>query len=176
MPTVYSPPVSTYVSLATITLTSTDSEIVFTSIPAGYRDLIMIANQKSTGPATATNAVIRFNSDTGSNYSYVVMYGVGSGSGTSTSGTLTYLDTHNTSTTQFVPLILQIMDYSATDKHKTSLLRVSVAADAVWARATRWASNDAINTVSIIAPDRIAGGTPDSFEIGSTFSLYGIEA
>jgi hypothetical protein len=33
MPTVYSPPVSTYVPLATITLASTDTEIVFSSIP-----------------------------------------------------------------------------------------------------------------------------------------------
>ena len=157
-------PTSTYIPLATITLASTDSEIVFSSIPATYRDLIIVAAGTT---AADTQVLVRFNSDSGSNYSYVGMEGNGS-SASSFSNTGTEIRGLFGSATQHNN-ILQVMDYSATDKHKTALGRRNIASASVVAIAGRWANTAAVHTVSLI-------GLTQSWQVGSTFSLYGIEA
>jgi len=65
---------------------------------------------------------------------------------------------------------VNIMDYSATDKHKTVLTRASTAASSVWAIAGRVATTSAITSVAFIGPDDAS----DQFLSGSTFALYGI--
>ena len=165
MPTVYSPPVSTYVPLATITLASTDSEIVFSSIPATYRDLVLVGNFAASANGVAIR--IRPNSAT-TGFSEVVMYGTGSGSGVSS--TSSNIDLNYSDTTAQQVAIAHIMDYSATDKHKTILRRSGSGASGsnyVWAAAGRWASNDAINAIQLIT-------SSSTLAIGSTFSLYGV--
>jgi len=62
----------TYRPLATITLGSTASSITFSSIPATYRDLIIVGNP------LGAEAAARFNGDSGSNYNGVQMWGNGS--------------------------------------------------------------------------------------------------
>jgi hypothetical protein len=64
-------------------------------------------------------------------------------------------------------VITQIMDYSATDKHKTSLIRGNDAGAEVIAHAQRWASTSAVTSVRALI-------TANNFASGSTFSLYGI--
>jgi hypothetical protein len=62
------------------------------------------------------------------------------------------------------------MDYSATDKHKTVLARHNNSAGEVSMSAGRWASNTAINSISLkVLPS-------GSFNSGATFSLYGVIA
>jgi hypothetical protein len=82
------------------------------------------------------------------------------------SGTLSYVDSFfvsaNTCTT-----IHQIMDYSATDKHKTVLTTRILAASYVDRFAQRWANTSAITSMEVFA-------SSNAFAIGSTFSLYGI--
>jgi hypothetical protein len=168
VPTVYSPPVSTYVPLATIELTSTDSEIVFSSIPATYRDLVLVA--RGTLNTSNTDILISLNGNTtDANYSRVFMFGDGSttGSGTTNPRLLTaYAFWGAASQAMFVT---QIMDYSATDKHKTILTRGSRASTGVDAVANRFASTAAITTVALTT-------VAQSFASGATFSLYGIQA
>jgi hypothetical protein len=162
-------PTPTYVSLATITLGSTDSEIIFSSIPATYRDLVLVISAKmSVGKTIGA----RFNGDTGTNYSIVNMGGNGSTTGADafTSSALQFFGARaNVSTTIFDASILQVMDYSATDKHKTALSRGSQPNSVVDASAGRWANTAAINQISLFA---FGGGS--NFTVGSTFSLYGI--
>lgn len=156
-------PTNTYTALATITLASTDTEIVFASIPATYRDLVLVANA-----FTSSNFQMqtRFNSDSGSNYPYVQMYAAPTQG--SDSGTLTHVRSVFGGSGYPEVAILQIMDYSATDKHKTVLARENAIANSwVGARTTRWANNAAIYQINITP---VAG----TFSIGSTFSLYGI--
>ena len=154
-----------WVPLAEITLTSTDSEITFGSIPNTYRDLIVIG---SFNGGTAGTFSIRANGDTGTNYSRVWMLGSGSGSGNSgTSSNNAYrLFSYGANRATG---IAQIMDYSATDKHKTLLWRGNDASAEVIAIAGRWANTAAINSVTLFSD----GGT---FAIGSAFSLYGLVA
>jgi hypothetical protein len=154
-------PTPTYTPLATVTLASATASVVFSSIPATYRDLILIVN----GTENANQYIaVRYNSDTGSNYSYVRMTdGPASASGTESFGRLGVGDP----TARFL-VITQIMDYSATDKHKTWLSRSNIPANFVGAIAGRWANTGAITSVNVLTT------TADTYAIGTTFSLYAV--
>jgi hypothetical protein len=161
MPTVYSPPVSTYVPLATITLASTDSEVEFSSIPATYRDLVLVFSGTTSSNAAYS---ITFNNNE-SDYSRVLMLGNSSGAISLSGPDPTFFEAGTTRSTS----ILQIMDYAQTDKHKTVLTRSNIGGSVVAAFAGRWGNTSAITSFKLFR----AGQT---FGIGSTFSLYGIAA
>lgn len=150
----------TYIPLATITLTGSDSSIDFASIPAIYRDLVLVINSTTT---SGQDILFRFNGDT-SNYSRVYAYGPGSGTNSGSDSTAGW---GWTSTARSMST-LQIMDYSATDKHKTILSRTGEPTSYGTAMfAGRWASTAAVTSISAI----VSSG---SFATGSTFSLFGI--
>lgn len=161
-------PTNTYTALATITLGGTDSEISFASIPATYRDLIVVVGNMT---ATAANTFyVQLNGDTASNYSWVTTWGTGSGTGSDSLtnngaivGGYTGLSTSTGQTT-----IIQLMDYSASNKHKVVLSRHNNSAGEVSMSVSRWANTAAVNQVNLkILPS-------GSFKSGSTFSLFGI--
>lgn len=157
-------PTPTYTSLATVTLGSSAASVTFSSIPATYRDLILITDH--TGGASGVDVFLALNNDTGTNYTRVLMYGnsttTGSLSGTSDAVSALYGSNKQT-------LIMNVMDYSATDKHKTILIRNNNAQQSeVVAGAIRWANTAAVTSL------RLGVGT--SFSTGSTFSLYGVIA
>jgi hypothetical protein len=166
MPTVYSPPVSTYVALATTTLGASASTVTFSSIPASYRDLILIG-AGTTGASSLF--YLRFNGDTGSNYSRIRALGYSGGpySDATTATSISDIAQFDTNQGNF---IAHIMDYSATDKHTAVLMRASnKGAGETVMGAGRWANTAAITSVTCTL-------NTSSFAIGSTFSLYGIEA
>ena len=164
----------TYTLIDSTTLTSSASTITFSSIPQTYRDLVLVA-QFETSAAAVPN--MQFNLDTGSNYYYVYATGNGS-SATSSSGNTSSLSFNqeifaNTATPYLATV--QLLDFSATDKHKSILIRANNQQEPVTGlvgagmQAGRWANTSAITSILI----RTGGG---NFEIGSTFSLYGIAA
>ena len=159
-------PTSTYTPLANVTLNGSSSSVLFSNIPNTYRDLVLVATG-STG--SSQDIYLRFNNDSASNYSFVYMGGNGSGtaSGANTADSVVLDGYFWRSGTQAV-VIAQIMDYSATDKHKTVLSRNNVASGGVDAFANRWANTAAITSVRFGA---YQGGT---FTSGTTVSLYGI--
>ena len=160
-------PTPTYTPLATVTLASTSSSITFSAIPATYRDLILIVNGKATAGGSACR--LRVNADSGTNYTYVRMYGFSGGAGSDTN-TQPFIDIGAMSTSEGLLNITQIMDYSATDKHKTMLVRAQESGlGAVLGTAGRWANTAAITSVNVYAGS-------DNFAIGSTFNLYGVIA
>lgn len=157
-------PTSTYVGLANITLGSSAASVTFSSISQAYRDLIIIID----GTENADSSIrVYYNSDTASNYTRVFMEGNGSttGSGSGTDSRIIDMRSAVSNT------ILQIFDYSATDKHKSALVRSNAATSSypqVWAAAGRWANTAAITSVTL---------DPDSttqFNAGTNFALYGI--
>ena len=157
---------STYIALATTTLSSATSTVTFSSIPATYRDLILVVRHQVT---QLTNVGLRFNSDTGSNYSGVEMVGTEGGSATSATSSTTSIQSrfgggmiNNGSIS-----IYQIMDYKETNKHKSVLTRHNWPGQAVSAVASRWANTSAITSLSISTNE-------PSFASGATFSLYGV--
>ncbi len=64
-------PTATYIALANLTLTGTDAEVSFASIPATFRDLVVITNVDGS---TQTEMFVRLNGDTGNNYNTVRMH------------------------------------------------------------------------------------------------------
>jgi len=156
-------PTPTYKALATVTLASTATSITFSSIPATYRDLVLVVNGKATAAASLR---IRFNGDTGNNYAWVRMIGEAAGAFSDFSSPANFLDGGNPSTTEGYMSITQFMDYSATDKHKTTLHRINFPNTThVLTNSGRWANTAAITSIQVYNP---------TFSIGSTFSLYGI--
>ena len=157
-------PTPTYVPLGTITLASTDSEIVFSSIPATYRDLIVVANL-SRDNVSSTDSYMKLNTST-ANFSNVQMFGNGSVTA-ATRGSDGRIATYQNTTSRRYSVIFQIMDYSATDKHKTILSRYNGDNSGVGAFALRWAQTTAVNSLSVYV-------TSGNYQAGSTFSLYGV--
>jgi hypothetical protein len=164
-------PTPTYTPLATVTLASATGTVTFSNIPATYRDLILVLNYTSTAGNTFGGS-LRFNGDTGSNYSDVYMLGDGS---SASSGT----DAGTKQDIAFVSnvrgnTIVNIMDYSATDKHKTSLARFNTSNVYAIARAYRWANTAAITSMTIF--NSSSSVPSETFSVGSTFNLYGVIA
>ena len=156
-------PTPTYTALATVTLASTATSITFSSIPATYRDLVLVTNGKATATASLR---IRVNSDTGNNYFWVRMIGEAAGAFSDSSSPANFLDGGNPSTTEGYMSITQFMDYSATDKHKTTLHRISFPNNThVLANGGRWLNTAAITSIQVYNP---------TFAVGFTASLYGI--
>jgi len=150
-----------WVPLATYTVPSGGvASITFSSIPASYRDLVLIVNCKPEGTG-GKDLVMKFNGDS-SNYSRVLMYGDGSSAVSTTASSI--IAQYNDQT-NFEVGISHIMDYSATDKHKTVLTRNNDAGIVVAAQAQRWASTAAITSINLAYSVDIAEG--------SVLSLYG---
>jgi hypothetical protein len=155
-------PTPTYVSLATITVSAVSS-VTFSSIPATYRDLVIVGDFIGSGNALVN---VNFNNDTG-NRTRVGMFGDSSG-GSPGSFTASNIVLGAALTATRNAAILQIMDYSATDKHTTTLLRSNNAGISdVSAQAGRWASTAAVNEIDLV---------PASGNLTGSFSLYGIAA
>jgi hypothetical protein len=160
----------TYTPIATQTLASPAASVTFTSIPQDYRDLIIVV--RALASAT-TDCGLRFNADTSSNYTFARMSGNGSSAFTfGQTTTQAYLaEIVKATTTEAVFIQIDIMDYSATDKHTSIVSRSGQSATGVEAFASRWANTSAITSAEI----RAATGSA-TFSAGATFSLYGIAA
>ena len=147
------------------TLSSSASSVTFSAIPQGYRDLVLIVDLDGI----AMDALgIRFNGDTGSNYTDVKMRGNGSTTQSATQ-TDSYIEIGiNTAGESGKRLyVTNIMDYSATDKHKSVLSRGNSSGNVV-ALAGRWANTSAITSLSVI--EAFSAG----FTAGDTFYLWGL--
>lgn len=163
-------PTATWIALANTTVTgSAKADITFSNIPATYRDLVLVCNSGLDSGADQDQS-LQFNGDTGSNYNVVIMWGEGTAQGSQAYSNQTnlLLDFYASLTTALSnTTIVHIMDYAATDKHKTVLSRANRASAGVDAIAGRWASTSAITSIKYFANGR-------NLRVGSTVSLYGI--
>jgi hypothetical protein len=167
-------PTPTYIALANTTLATASSSVTFSSIPATFRDLICVAS--ILGSATDIQGRIRLNSDTGGNYNWSRITGPGGSAPTADSATgategrlAIFAQANASNRAQYK---FEILDYSATDKHKNIVNRADQAVDSSAAGTelfiTRWANTAAVTSVEI-------RGT-GNFAIGSTLALYGVIA
>jgi hypothetical protein len=161
-----------YIALANTTISGTSTtQITFGSIPTSVngqslRDLVLIF--AGDGTSGGADIAIQLNGDTGNNYNRVFMGGSGSGSGFSGSNAnVGRMDVISAANGRQLNFTWNLMDYSATDKHKTALVRDNDAGFQVVARAFRWASLNAVNSVRVF----VSAG---AFTNGTTLALYGI--
>jgi hypothetical protein len=159
---------STYEKIATNTLGSSTITLTFSSIPSTYTDLLLV----STGTNVSQGDIkMRFNGDTGNNYSETAMLGNGSAASsfrTTNAGGIT----HNYMSTTIASAITQINNYSNSTTNKTTLTRWNAPTSGdpyVAAYVGLWRNTAAITSLTLFL-DSV------NMAAGSTFTLYGIKA
>jgi hypothetical protein len=172
-------PTPTRTPLASITLGSARSSVIFSSLPQNYRDLICVVNM--SGNVGGVNSRFQLN---GNNvgYNWYRFSGGGNQGSVDSTGATDANEGRVSTVAQTGPIsanpmqmVIHIMDYSLIDKHKTVISRADGALREVNTGCaaefftTRWANTAAITSFNIFA----AGG---SFGPGSTFTLYGVIA
>jgi hypothetical protein len=160
MPNTYTELLKTTVGTATSSVTLSLSGI------SGYTDLVVVASTL-TGNDLA-DFTLRFNSDSGSNYSTTSLEGGGTSAVSQRQSNQTqmyFVGFQSGTYTEPFTSILQIMNYSNTTTNKTVLTRSS--SNAASAYVGLWRSTAAITSVTIYSAS-------STFSVGSTFSLYGI--
>jgi hypothetical protein len=165
------PDVSTEVAIATTTLGTAAASITFSSIAGTYTDLriVFVGNAVDA----SRYLTLRFNSDSGSNYSMTYLTGDGTSavSGRRTSDTFLYSNNWSGNSTTIPQMITSDIFSYAGSTNKTVLFSTSSDkngsgnTDAV---VGLWRSTSAITSVSLqyVATSNIAAG--------STATLYGI--
>jgi len=162
-------------SIASFTVdASADLTVTFSSIPATYKHLQLRA--VVTSASDSYPVLLRFNSDSGSNYSYHYVAGqgsvVGSGNGTSQTSIITagnnarFLNPSNP-----WAFVIDILDYVDTNKYKTA--RVLHGADYNGSGEINLTSGNWRNTAAVteITMSMASSG----FTQYSSFALYGIK-
>ena len=172
-------PAGAYDSLATVTLASTTSTITFTGIPSGYKHLQVKALHRGTVGAGDGTVYMRFNDDSGSNYSWHRLYGYGGGSaGADSSVSTTAVAAGQSmgatpSIQAFSAMITDVFDYASSTKNKTvrSLAGTDLnndASGAVFFNSGAWYNTAPITSIAITT-------NQTAFAQYSSFALYGVK-
>lgn len=162
---------ATYEPIATTTLGSASNSVTLSSIPSTFTDLRLVI--VVTADSAGQDIGLRFNSDTGTNYSVTYL----SGDGTfATSGRLSNFSNYRIShlgvyTDTSIPVTVQTDIFSyAGSTFKTGLSAASGDKNGsgyVARNVGLWRNTSAITSLTIFSGA--------NFSIGSTFTLYGIK-
>lgn len=178
---------SSYDSIATVTLSTSASSITFSSIPATYTHLQLRGSiQSDRGSYNVDNATVRFNSDSGANYS---RHNVDASASTTTApeaygtGGATFGGPIPTvtgvATNVFNGFVMDVLDYANTNKYKT--MRILAGYDVNGTGGTgsfggtvglysgSWQNTNAVTSITFAPVD----GT--NFKQYSKIALYGIK-
>lgn len=179
---------SSYESIATTTVgAGGSSSVTFSSIPSTYTHLVVRGSiQSNRGSYAIDNATVRFNSDSGANYSRH--------NGNASAATTTAPEAYGTGGATFggpIPLVtsvatnvfngfvMDVLDYANTSKYKT--LRILGGYDVNGTTGTgsfggsvglytgSWQNTNAITSITLAPVDGTA------FTQYSSFALYGIK-
>ena len=163
-------------ALATVSLTSSASSIVFSGIPANYTHLQVRAIARDTTSGSGmSNSYLRLNSDADANYAWHYLMGNGSSTTASYGGPYSIRsivtpkagDTANS----FSATVIEILDYANTSKNKTLKTITGTnlnTSGEVYLQSGLWMSGAAVTSILI--------GANTSFAANSHFALYGIKA
>ena len=174
----YIPPA--FDSIATATGTGSSGTITFSSIPSTYKHLQIRCLSRNTATGTGSGDVLlRFNSDTGSNYAFHYLGGNASVASSTASATQTSIKLDNFSTNNgetsnnMTVAIIDIHDYASTTKAKTVKEfqgndNNGNSSSIVRYYSGLWTSTSAINTITLTL------NLANNFTTASTFALYGI--
>ena len=160
---------ATYENIATTTLGSNQASVtIFSSIPSTYTDLVLV------GEFTSSTLIfggvwLRFNGDSGTNYSITQVEGDGSSASSYRQSNSSRMEIGYNGVNGRQMLITNIMNYANTTTNKTSLSRYGNASNVTRASVGLWRSTSAITSITI-------GVDNQQIASGSIFTLYGIKA
>jgi hypothetical protein len=158
----------TYELISTTILGSTTSAVTFdvSSLASTYKHLQLRTVTRSTGGG---NANMTFNSDTGTNYSWHLLYSNGSSVLTTfgaNSSNMLVTSSVPTAANVFTPNVIDILDFASTSKNKTiRSFGGSSATNEVVLFGGAWRNTAAVTSVTM---------SIGSWVSGSRFSIYGI--
>lgn len=167
MPAAYQP-------IATTTLGSNSATVNFTNISTDYTDLILIGNFTTNQSAPFRLLVGNGSIDTGGNYSMTQMAGTGSVTESTRSTDAAFIASGYINAAGRSIWQMNFMDYANTTTNKTVLIRYSTniaSSQSANARVGLWRSTSAINYIRLETNQ-----SPQVFESGSIFTLYGVKA
>lgn len=167
--------VGTFESIATVNLISNQETIVFSNIPSTYKHLQVRAIIKTASSGDGMR--LRYNSDSGSNYSAHIIYSLGSSSGAAalTSSTIAWAGDatySGTDASTFAGNVIDILDYSNTNKNKTTIGIAGYDLNGSGEfrfTSSLWMSTSAINSITFYN-----GSGVGDFQKYTHFALYGI--
>lgn len=162
---------ATYDCIATTTLSTATATITFSTISGSFTDLVVVFNGGMN--TAADNLYIRFNSDTGNNYSSTRLHGNGTSAVSdrqSNSDRMNIDQSGYMSTDLTCVEIFHVMNYANTTTYKTVVIRASEASSGTAAGVGLWRNTNAITSITL-------GGTGGgNLKAGSIATLYGIKA
>lgn len=160
--------------LETTTLTS-DSSVTFTGLGSysDYKHLQMRIICQGNFPTTSNTTLgLRFNADTGSNYSRHRLGGNGSSVSSNNSSNATSIsltDAYpNKQTNIFGAIVIDILDFSNTSKNTTIRAltgSINTSATDIALHSGAWYNTNAVTSISCF----------QTYSTGSRFSLYGVK-
>lgn len=161
----------TYTPIATTTIGTAVASYTFSSISSSYTDLVLVASY-TTG--TISSGFIQFNTDTAgsTNYSNTLINGDGSTAGSyqaSNDSAIRFFRAMN-GNTGTKNAIINVQNYSNSTTYKTILSKFFNASDVSGACVGLWRNTAAINSI------KLTNGGGYNFDVGTTFTLYGIAA
>jgi hypothetical protein len=157
-------PTNTYVALANTTLGTATNQVTFSSIAGTYTDLVLTF---TGGSASGQALLVQVNGDTGANYSSTELSGNGTSATSSRDPNTNFANIGGVWNSTGAN-ILHFMNYSNTTTYKTILTRNNDAAFVARASVSLWRNTAAITSIKIFPNSSV------NFNVGSTFSLYGI--
>jgi hypothetical protein len=160
----------TYEKIQSTTLGSANNQIQFTSIPGTYTDLRIVLVAQSVSD---NDTGMRFNSDSGSNYSATIIYGNGTSAASSRASnqnSIPFFATALPISPNWGLITIDVFSYAGST-NKTCLTTVAHdknGAGAIESNVALWRNTAAITSITLFQQ---SSGT---FATGSTATLYGI--
>jgi hypothetical protein len=161
---------ATYEPIATTTLASATNTISFGSISGSYTDLVLTLS--GTVSSAGNDVLLRFNSDSGTNYSFSRLNGDGSTAGGARATSATAIrpsDIYGPQLSNPFFMTMNLFSYAGST-NKTVLINWNMdnnGSGAVGRMVGLWRSTAAITTIGI-------SYSSGNFSIGTTATLYGI--
>jgi hypothetical protein len=171
---------NTYTLIEAKTLSTSPSSLEFTTISQDYTDLLLLTSVRSTATANYDILNLRFNNDTGTNYSTpLIVYsfnGAAGSGGISAKDVINvgYINADSSTANTYSNNLLYIANYKSTDRPKVietdSVMEANTANDVLnWLGTSYW------NTTSAaITNIQFTINSGSNLKSGSTFYLYGI--
>lgn len=159
---------ATYEPIASTTVSAVSSH-TFSSIAADWTDLLI--TYALTSNTSSNDIFARFNSDSGTNYSYTRLWGNGTSalSDRGSNANKLYVDAsgYPSNDGRIAASTIQVMSYANTSVYKTVLAGTGTAAGGVDRVVSLWRSTAAITAIELF---------PASGTMTGTLALYGIKA
>jgi len=161
----------TYEPIASTTLGSSTATVTFDNIAGTWTDLIVVGRFGMINN-DATELYVRFNSDSGTNYSHTALFGGGTSAASNRASSASLGILVSTSDTAGNSVFCcSVASYANTNVNKTVLSAYASPGRDVGRTVGLWRSTSAITRIDI---SRNSAGK--DITSGSTFAVYGIKA